>query len=54
MLTCGDTKAAVALGEPARGMDCRVKPGNDGVKVRSRDALTRPSLAHHHDAISKR
>jgi hypothetical protein len=35
-------------------MDCRVKPGNDDMKVRSRGALMRPSFAHHHDAISKK
>jgi hypothetical protein len=28
-------------------MDCRVKPGNDAMENRSRDALTRPSFAHH-------
>jgi hypothetical protein len=29
-------------------MDCRVKPGNDEIENRSRGALTRPSLPHHH------
>jgi hypothetical protein len=50
MLTCRDTNGAATLSERAFRMDCRVKPGNDDVKNRSRDALTRPSFAHHHDA----
>ena len=53
MLTCSESNNAVTLSEPTRRMDCRVKPGNDDVKVRSRKALLRPSFAHHHHAISK-
>ena len=53
MLTCSESNNPVSL-KPARRMVCRVKPGNDGTKNRSRDALTRPSYAHHHDAIPKK
>jgi hypothetical protein len=34
-------------------MDCRIKSGNDDAKNSSRDALRRPSYAHHHDATPK-
>jgi hypothetical protein len=50
MLTCRDTKVRQRPAKPKLCMDCRIKPGNDSMESRSRDALTRPSFAHHHHA----
>jgi hypothetical protein len=39
MLKCGEQNLAANTSEPAVSMDCRVKPGNDDMESRSRDAF---------------
>jgi hypothetical protein len=38
MLKCGERNRAANISEPSLSMDCRVKPGKDEIKNRSRDA----------------
>jgi hypothetical protein len=47
------SEAKQSSGRHGSGLLRRFAPRNDDVNNRSRDALTRPSYAHHYDAIPK-
>jgi hypothetical protein len=50
MLTWSESSNTANLNKLALRMDCRIKSGNDDMENHSRDALMRPSFAHHHQA----
>jgi hypothetical protein len=54
MRTFRESSSAADPGTRTPRMDCRIKSGNDDLKIRSRDTLPCPRSAYHNDAISKK